>query len=255
MILLMAGTSEGRELAEHLHGKGHSLLVTTTTEYAGSLLKTGIPSIHQPLELDDLIRLICVQQVKVLIDATHPFAVQASLNAEEAARCTGITYLRWEREGLCADDFPRAKQIRVSCAEEAIRVLEPYERILLTIGSKALPQYRSLLLHPGKKVYVRVLPLPDSLKTCWEIGIPPGQIIASQGPFSVAWNCAMIEQYQIQALLTKESGRRGGVGEKLEAASRFEIPVVMLERPRVTYSKKVNTSEELEAELHKIMQK
>lgn len=255
MILLMAGTSEGRELAERLDEQGYRLLVTTTTEYAGSLLKTGIESLHQPLEPDDLVRLIGERQIKLLIDATHPFAVLASRNAEAAAKRTGIPYFRWERGGLCVDDLTKAEIVKVSSAEEAMRVLEPYDRILLTIGSKELPRYRPLLLHPAKKVYVRVLPLPESLQVCWDLGIPPGQIIAGQGPFSAAWNCAVIEQFQIQALLTKESGRRGGVTEKLEAAGRFQIPVVILERPGITYSQTVKTWEELAAALRKMEQR
>ena len=40
MILLMAGTSEGRELAERLDQLSYDILVTTSSQYGANLLKS-----------------------------------------------------------------------------------------------------------------------------------------------------------------------------------------------------------------------
>ncbi|MCK4258130.1 MAG: precorrin-6A reductase [Halanaerobiales bacterium] len=250
MILLMAGTSEGRELASVLHQRGYPLLVSTVSEYAVSLLEKGIESIHRPLGVEELIGLIEEKKISVLIDATHPFAVVASQNAQNAVKATGIYYLRWERESLIPDEIAEIK--RVKTYEDALKHLEPFERILLTIGSKELPLFDSLIQNQMKKVYARVLPLPSSLKTCWDLGIPPGQIIACQGPFSMEMNIALIHQYNIQVLVTKNSGKRGGLREKLEAAVNCGISVILIEKPDIKYIKEVNTLKEIEEILRKL---
>ena len=64
-----------------------------------------------------------------------------------------------------------------------------------------------------------------------EQGICGKQIIAMQGPFSALMNEAMIHQYHISYLVTKESGVSGGYGEKLEAARRAGIQVFVIGRP------------------------
>lgn len=253
MILLMAGTSEGRELAGYLHQKGFPLLVTTVSEYAASLLEEGIECIHRPLGADDLRGLINQREVHFLIDATHPFAVDASQNAMQAAAMTGVTYLRWDRDDMEEDEsiFDSLEEedsriIYVQSTEAVLKELQSFERILLTIGSKELPAYASLIRASSKKIYARVLPLPKSLQTCWDLGLPPGQIIACQGPFSLEWNMAMIRQFQIQVLVTKETGRRGGLDAKIQAAVNCGIPVVVMQRPEGEEYRQVKNLADLE---------
>ena len=51
-----------------------------------------------------------------------------------------------------------------------------------------------------------------------EQGIKGRQILALQGPFSTEMNAAILRQYDIRHMVTKNSGRAGGCQEKLEAA-------------------------------------
>jgi precorrin-6x reductase len=80
-------------------------------------------------------------------------------------------------------------------------------------------------------LYTRVLPTTEAIKKCAELGFLPNQIIAAQGPFCTRFNAAMIEQYHIEYLVTKDSGRAGGVEEKLEAAEQAGIETVIIRRP------------------------
>ncbi len=253
MILLMAGTSEGRELARLLTERGYCLLVTTVSEYAGSLLDVGIESINGALDEDDLSEIIREREIRFLIDATHPFAVEASTNAQQAALRTGIEYIRWEREEVEKDAVSESQIYRVQDTRTAVKLLGdlPFRRILLTVGSKELPLYAPLLAAGDKQIFVRVLPLPGSLQLCWEMKIPTGQIIACQGPFSREWNEAVITQYQIQILVSKESGARGGVKEKIGAAISCGIPMMLIERPGLTYLQVVRNFKQLETILHR----
>ncbi|MCM1541031.1 MAG: precorrin-6Y C5,15-methyltransferase (decarboxylating) subunit CbiT, partial [Blautia sp.] len=103
--------------------------------------------------------------------------------------------------------------------------------ILLTTGSKELAIYCASG-EVRRRLYVRVLPGMESLSLCMEQGICGKQIIAMQGPFSVEMNEAILRQYQISCLVTKESGVSGGYPEKLEAARKAGVQVFVIGRLR-----------------------
>jgi len=103
--------------------------------------------------------------------------------------------------------------------------------ILLTTGSKELKTFcgnESL----RERIYARVLPAEESLRLCREAGVDDRHIIAMFGPFSKEMNEAMIQQYEIKTLVTKESGRTGGFLEKLMAADACDCSVKVIGRPK-----------------------
>ena len=61
------------------------------------------------------------------------------------------------------------------------------------------------------------------------MGIPYKQVIAIQGPFSLNFNLAMIDEYRIDCIVTKQSGINGGFYEKFEAARDQLIDIVIIE--------------------------
>lgn len=64
-----------------------------------------------------------------------------------------------------------------------------------------------------------------------EQGIRGKQIIAMQGPFTAEMNEAVLRQYHISHLVTKESGASGGYPEKLAAAKRTGVRVFVIGCP------------------------
>ncbi len=64
-------------------------------------------------------RLIQEKGITVLIDATHPFAVEATKNAYEACREAGIDYFRFERKDSVISDHPLIHS--VSSADDAVK--------------------------------------------------------------------------------------------------------------------------------------
>ena len=53
-----------------------------------------------------------------------------------------------------------------------------------------------------------------------------------QGPFSEEINTAIYRQYDIQHMVTKESGSIGGMAEKLSAARKMGIRSYVIARPK-----------------------
>jgi len=62
-------------------------------------------------------------------------------------------------------------------------------------------------------------------------GILPETIITGKGPFSADENRSTIRNFRIGILVTKDSGKVGGVSEKLEAARLEGCRVVVARRP------------------------
>ena len=77
-----------------------------------------------------------------------------------------------------------------------------------------------------------MLPLASSLEACQAAGVPSSHILALQGPFSQELNEALIRQYHIEYLVTKDGGPAGGFAEKAAAAKAAGIGLVLIRRPR-----------------------
>ena len=165
-----------------------------------------------------------------VIDATHPYAVEVTENLKYAALQNGFEYIRIIRE----ESSPAAGNVnRYADTAECAGSIDKLEgNILLTTGSKELGEYCSHISEETKtRTYVRVLPSAESLKICEENGIEPRHIIAMHGPFSEEMNEALIRQYDIKHLITKDSGTNGGFAEKLGAAEKCGAQLHVISRP------------------------
>lgn len=170
-------------------------------------------------------------ETDLVIDATHPYAAEATANIKAAAEAVKTGYIRVARDNAGAEneqDFNTYESI-CECAS-AIDELEG--NILLTTGSKELHDYCANVSDKTREhTYVRVIPSAESLSICSAEGISHGNIIAMQGPFSYELNKALMEQYDIAHIVTKESGTSGGFGEKIRAARSLGVKVHVIKRP------------------------
>lgn len=236
-ILIFAGTTEGRMLSEHLIKTGVSHTICVATEYGEIVLKSHpLVNVRQgrmgPEEIREFLQ---KGGYLAVVDATHPYAKQVTRNIKEAMKDVAIPYLRLKREGLYRDEKENQKesgqvhffQSPEECAKALVSVKG---NILLTTGSKELLRYCSFE-DIRDRLYARVLPCAESLSVCLEQGICGKRIIAMQGPFSVEMNEAIIRQYHISCMVTKESGPNGGYPEKLDAAERTGIQMFVVGRP------------------------
>ena len=99
-----------------------------------------------------------------------------------------------------------------------------FENIFFTIGSKEIHRFKA---HTGN-AWVRVLPYADSIQKCLDAGVDTSRIIAMQGPFSKEFNRLIIEEKNINCVVTKASGDKGGFKEKLAACEETGTPVIII---------------------------
>jgi len=227
MVLVLAGTVDARHIISELLAKGFDVIATTTTEYGGGLIEKhpNLEVLSEGLTKEQIVELIQNRHIEALIDATHPYAVNATLNAREAAELTDIPYYRYERSRTSYQNVEV-----VSSYEEAVKVLNgKNQNILLTIGSNYSHLFAKLRLE--NRVYTRVLPTAKVIEKVSQAGFKPSEIIALQGPFSKTFNKAIYTAYNIDVIVTKDSGSAGGTLEKIEAALEENIKVILIDRP------------------------
>ena len=82
-----------------------------------------------------------------------------------------------------------------------------------------------------ERLIPRILPSHESLAACEALGIPHRNIIAMQGPFSEELNAAVIRQYRVRYVVTKDGGGPGGFPEKAAAAKETGAQLIVLRRP------------------------
>ena len=228
-LCIFAGTSEGRRLAEALAGRGAALTVCVATEY-GEISLGELPDcevLAGRMPRDDIEAMLRREGFVAVVDATHPYAEHITESIQSAAAATGTEYVRLLRESTASD----SDGIFVEDTAACIDFLKGTDgNVLLTTGSKTLPQYCE---DPALKerIYARVLPLADSLRICSECGLPADRILAIQGPFSREMNTAMLRQTKAAWMVTKDTGNAGGYTDKIAAAKACGAKAVIIGRP------------------------
>ena len=226
--VVFGGTAEGRKLCEACakHKMPIRYCVATTD---GARPVEGLPYVNVRvgrLRADEMESLIRQDSPLLVIDATHPYAEEASKNVAEACRDASVPLVRVARE---SEEEQNCMHFGGMDTLLAWLEREPGNVFAATGASHAgsfakLPDFRS-------RVWLRILPSVDSLRACLDLGCHPGRIICMQGPFSEELNRAMFKAADARILVTKNSGAAGGFQEKVRAAQSLGMLTAVLGRP------------------------
>ncbi len=237
MILVMAGTADGREIVRRLHETGARVLTTVATSYGEEIFdKMGLGHlcIKGRLDGDALVEFIDNNRIDTVIDATHPYAADASRTAISACEKKGIRYIRFQREATPLPESPLIHE--VDDVDEAAATAEGLgRRILLTTGFNGIKDFSPLQKDGTHDIIVRILPMPEHVTRCIEMGILSKNIVAVQGPFSKEFNVENIRDFNIDVVVTKDGGREAKMQEKIDACLETDTPLVVIRRPVLDY--------------------
>lgn len=237
--IVFAGTTEGRAVIASLLRRKIRTTACIATDYGREILEYEDPGSEDlilntgRLTPEQMKALIAFKTGRTLvIDATHPYAVDATANIKKACKETGTEYIRILRKSTLSADadgklvFETLEDV-ISWANQEANLSK---KLLLTTGSKDLKAYTNIKNYK-ERVYPRILPDMDSLSKASELGYKKANIICMQGPFSTQMNQALIEATGVEALVTKDTGKTGGFDEKLEAAGLMGIMTLVIKRP------------------------
>ncbi|MCR4738800.1 MAG: precorrin-6A reductase [Lachnospiraceae bacterium] len=240
-VVIFGGTTEGRILSEMLSRAEIRHTVCVATDYGKEAMDED-PFVRirvGRMDRDEMTGFLGKMKESgelkqedecIVIDVTHPYAREATANIKSAACANGIRYIRVTRDKthLHSEIVHEYEDI----AECARSMDGTQGNILLTTGTRELGEYfENTSKETGGRTFVRVLPCMESIRICEKEGVDPGHVIALQGPFSRELNEAIIKQYDIKHLITKDSGIAGGCLEKIEAARNTGTDVHMIKRP------------------------
>lgn len=237
-ILLFAGTTEGRELAEWIgkQPQNWQVFVSTATEYGSSLVEkmaeeqSNIIPLCGRMDLKEIKKFIEKQKIELVIDATHPFATEVTENLQKAATLCKVKYIRLLREETeKAEGIIEVRSVRE--AADFLSQIEGEGKILITTGSKELAAY-AVIPNYRERCYARVLSTGEAVADSIALGFEGAHLIAMQGPFSKELNSALIRHTGAKYFVTKESGKAGGFDEKVAAAKETGAVLVVIRRPK-----------------------
>lgn len=191
-IILFAGTTEGREIAEFLDKKQVPARVCVATEYGEELLPKSpfLQVSHERLDEPQMEQLFKEQGARLVLDATHPYAAQVTENIKTACEKCGVSYVRILRENEGSEELSHC--VYTDTVEEAVEFLERTQgNILVTTGSKEAAKYTALSDYQ-KRVFLRILSVPQAVEQCARLGFEGRNLICMQGPFSQELNLSLI---------------------------------------------------------------
>ena len=213
-IVLFGGTTEGRILTEFLSQNRIPAIVCVATEYGEKVLEYEKPVIVRSgkLKPDPMRKLFQDEETKIVFDATHPYATNISKNIRKICKEENIEYVPVLREAIEIEDAYKCFSM-----EELIDCLNETEGLIFSSMGAKEAESLTKVDNFKERVYLRMLPSPEGMKSCIDLGYPMKNLCGMQGPFSKEFNIAQFREVGANILITKESGNAGGFLEKTDA--------------------------------------
>lgn len=232
---LYAGTTEGRLVASMLTRRGIETYCFVATK-SGEEVLTDSSLLHISVgrqSQEDMKKRILELAPNLIIDATHPYAVEVSNNIYEAARQTGTKLIRVVRECFYSEGEDQAYGF--DCLDDLIDWLNSDDnknlKIFSTLGAKEVRALTGINDYK-KRLIVRILPATESINLCKDAGLDDSNILAKMPPFTAGDNEEMFGSSGCGIMITKDTGIAGGFAEKMDAARKLGLKVGIIKRPK-----------------------
>lgn len=241
-IWLVGGTTESVDLAHAIVQCQLPCIVTVISNAARDLYpqSPGLQVYSEALSVSMIEPFIQDHQIGVILDASHPYATEISHLAMRAATHFQLPYLRFERPPAPTKVSTKNPWIvEVDTVSQLLQTQDvQQQRVLLTIGSRWLPQFADW--HRNNTLFVRLLPQQAALQAAVQAGFSCDRIIALRPPISLELEKALWQQWQITVVVTKASGQPGGEHIKRQVAQALGVTLIVIKRPALAYPQQTN---------------
>ncbi|MCX7715586.1 MAG: precorrin-6A/cobalt-precorrin-6A reductase [Clostridia bacterium] len=220
MIAVIAGTSEAYEVIEALCRK-YIVCAYVATEIGMDMLK-NLDCMVYIGRLDYYGFKNALSKYHAVIDATHPFAVEVSENVRLACKANNIPYMRYRRK---SETYSYDNIIWAENKEEAVQILNTDNKnIFFTTGIKTFKFYSEHVVNFKQRAAARILNLPSHNEF-------EKNIIRAKPPFSIEDNIRHMKACNAEIMVSKDSGEKGGVFEKIAACQILKLPILLIKAP------------------------
>ena len=222
MILVFGGTTEGRVAAKVLEESGATYYYSTRSDTQDIQLVHG-NHISGAMEVPEMAAYCQGHDIRLIVDAAHPFAVNLHRNVLTLAEQIGVPVIRYDRI------YPPHDEDLAWCKDydDAISQLEAHgvHRLLALTGVNTIAKLRDYW--QDHECWFRILNRDESLAAAQKAGFSTDHLVYYEKDDTAS----LIERLQPQAIITKESGTSGGFTEKVEATKQAGVKVFVVNRP------------------------
>lgn len=224
MILLFGGTTEGRSAVDTLEAAGSPFFYSTKTGEQRVQLTHG-SSVEGAMDEESMLRFCRQRNIRLMVDAAHPFASQLHLTVVRTAKTLGIPAVRYERI------YPQ-RDPEITWIDDYSQIPRNIHSLLATTGVQSIARLKPLEAE-GIKVYYRILNRESSISLALRQGATMQQLCFYDSPTEM--------DVEAEAVVMKESGLSGGFAEKVDAAKARGMRIIALKRPKTAgFSETVN---------------
>jgi len=222
-ILILGGTRDAADLAKELvAAKPGARIITSLAgrtrepaSLAGEVRIGGFGGI------EGLARYLTETGVTRLIDATHPFARQISVNAIKASKLAGVpldirTRTPWAKQ-------PGDNWIEVETLQTARDAIPPRARVLLALGSQHIDMFGS---RDDVHFVVRMIDPPEQ-----RLELPDHSLVLGRPGDTPAIETMLLIAHSITHIICRNSGGKAAYA-KIETARELGLPVIMVGRSK-----------------------
>ncbi len=241
-LLILGGTGEAKKITQQLIAMNDLEIIYSIAglvrkpELSCDIISGGFSP------LGGLKKYLAEYHIDALLDITHPFAQRMSEQAIASAAEINIPYYRFLREEWQATNEDRWLFVENETQllnQLALAINQGKKNIFYTNGqidrilAQELTAIAELNENFGPARYI--------IRSAKETERPAhSQWLQAIGPYSFMDEKALFEQFEIDLLVTKNSGGKA-TQAKLDVARELGIPVIMLQRPKM-YSETSVTS-------------
>lgn len=222
MILIFGGTTEGRTAARVIDEAGKLFYYSTKGNEQEINLQHG-ERITGALDTGQMEAFCREKGIRLIIDASHPFAQRLHETVIEVSGKLQIIAIRYERI------YPARLKDVSWCKdyEDAIAQLEAenISKLLALTGVQSISKLKPYWTEHSCRF--RILDRESSRQLAMHQGFPPDRLCYYQPQEDER---LLLRQYRPQAILLKESGMSGGFTEKVNAALEENIKVFAIQR-------------------------
>ncbi len=212
----MGGTHLARRAAVALVARGLDVTSSLAGVTQHPLLPQGKLRIGGFGGIEGLQKYLEDEKIDVVVDATHPFAVQISANAFAASSSIHIVRLvepDWQKQA-------RDHWIDCDTIAQAVELLPAGVQVAATVGRKEIAAFFARDDLSGVARMIEMPPVDVPLR--WTL-------LQQRPPFTFEQECELFKLHSIDYVVSKNAG--GTRAAKLDAAAFLHIPVVMIRRP------------------------
>jgi len=226
MILIFGGTTEGRKASAVCDEAAKPFYYSTKGETQNVEAANGI-QITGSLDEETMLSFCTEKEIKLIIDAAHPFAEVLHKNIATVSKNLNIPVLRFER------NYPEQDQnlLWFNSYNEAVTYLSKnnINNLLALTGVNTISKLKSYW--QKHNCWFRILDRDESRSIVQKEEFPIDKVLYyRQGEDETP----LLEKLKPEAIITKESGESGGFNEKVSAARQLNIPVLVVKRPALS---------------------